>query len=568
VNGQSEAEAEALLRTAAAVYADDENAQTVIAELERRLHEPLRLAIAGMVKAGKSTLLNALLGERIAPTDAGECTRLVTWYRYSATPTITLHPHAGEPQRLPVRRDQGRLVIDLGGIPAEEVDWIDIGWPLEGLKSMILIDTPGIASLSEATSARTARFLTPEDTPSSADAVVYLMRHLHASDVKFLEAFRDTAAGVAQTICAVGVLSRSDEIGSGRIDSLLSAGKVARRYERDGDLASLVLGVVPVAGLVAEGARTLRENEYAAFRELARLDRADRESLLVSADRFARESEATTLSVPERRALLARFGIFGVRLATALIRGGASSSSELSDAMVKQSGLVELRHFVQTQFRTRSTTLKVRGVLLGLEKLIRENPRPGDDEVRSGIERISATAHTLRELTLLARARSEGLPVSEADSVDAQRIIGAAGTLAAARLGLPEGADAGAMRARLEDELAHWRRLAESPLTERAAVSVCFVVIRSLEEIAADLAPITAAASVAASENALMTPAGSEVPAADDAFASALDVDLASGPGHSFGHDAEQQRQQDEPRLARKKKEKRFASLSERHPFR
>ena len=46
-----------------------------------------------MVKAGKSTLLNAMLGERIAPTDAGECTRLVTWYRYSATPTITLHPH-------------------------------------------------------------------------------------------------------------------------------------------------------------------------------------------------------------------------------------------------------------------------------------------------------------------------------------------------------------------------------------------------------------------------------------------------------------------------------------------
>ena len=31
------------------------------------------------------------------------------------------------------------------------------------------------------------------------------MRHLHASDVKFLEAFRDTAAGAGQTVCAVGV---------------------------------------------------------------------------------------------------------------------------------------------------------------------------------------------------------------------------------------------------------------------------------------------------------------------------------------------------------------------------
>ena len=47
----------------------------------RRLDEPLRVAIAGRVKAGKSTLLNALVGERLAATDAGECTRVVTWYR-------------------------------------------------------------------------------------------------------------------------------------------------------------------------------------------------------------------------------------------------------------------------------------------------------------------------------------------------------------------------------------------------------------------------------------------------------------------------------------------------------
>ena len=48
----------------------------------QRLDEPLRVAIAGRVKAGKSTLLNALIGERLAATDAGECTRIVTWYRH------------------------------------------------------------------------------------------------------------------------------------------------------------------------------------------------------------------------------------------------------------------------------------------------------------------------------------------------------------------------------------------------------------------------------------------------------------------------------------------------------
>ena len=41
-------------------------------------------------------------------------------------------------------------------------------------------------------------------------------------------------------------------------------------------------------------------------------------------------------------------------------------------------------------------------MLLALEKLIRDRPRDGADEIRAGIERISAAAHTLRELALLA----------------------------------------------------------------------------------------------------------------------------------------------------------------------
>lgn len=513
------ADAEGLLRTASAVYADDVAARDSIAELERRLHEPLRLAVAGMVKAGKSTLLNALLGEQIAPTDAGECTRVVTWYRYSETPTITLHPKEGEPRRLPVRRDHGRLVLDLGGTAAEEVGWIDVGWPLIGLKAMILIDTPGIASLSEDTSARAKSFLTPEEAPSSADAVVYLMRHLHASDIKFLEAFRDTAAGAAQTVCAVGVLSRSDEIGSGRIDSLLSAGKVARRYELDGDLASLVLGVIPVAGLVAEGARTLRESEYAAFCELASLERVDRERLLVSADRFTRDSGATDLGAADRLHLLRRFGLFGVRLATALIRGGADSSSELSAQLVQQSGLIELQQFVRDQFRTRASALKVRGVLLGLDRLIRERPRAGTDEIRGGIERITAGAHALRELSLLAIARSEGLPLAAQDAADAQTIIGAKGTPIHTRLGVAETTGDDELRDRATALLVHWRRLGESPLTDRAAVGVCRVVIRSLEEIVSELRP-------------------------------AADVVLAGGPRDGAREHAGEQREQHETALS------------------
>ena len=362
----------------------------------------------------------------------------------------------------------------------------------------------------------------PEAKPSSADAIIYLMRHLHASDLKFLESFRDTAVGMSETVNAVSVLSRADEIGSGRIDSMLSANKVAKRYELDGELASLSLGVVPVAGLLAESARTLREDEYAAFRELAALPRNDREKLMISADRFARPSDATTLSEKQRKDLLGRFGIFGVRLATALIRGGAATSTELSEQLVQQSGMNELQQFVREQFRTRGADLKVRGVLDGLEQVLREHPREGTREILGGIERIRATAHTLRELSLLSQARASGLPLRSTDATLAERIIGGEGTAPTARLGLEEDADEALIQEEADSQLAYWRSLSQSPLTERAAVEVCRVVIRSLEQIASE--DVGSAAGRA-------------------------DVDLAGGPAEGVGEGAEEQSEDGEAAL-------------------
>src|SRR5881392_1203125 len=81
--------AAALLQDALALYSDDPIATAALQGYAMRLSEPLRIAVAGMVKAGKSTLLNAMIGEEIAPTDTGECTRIVTWYRYGHTPRVT-----------------------------------------------------------------------------------------------------------------------------------------------------------------------------------------------------------------------------------------------------------------------------------------------------------------------------------------------------------------------------------------------------------------------------------------------------------------------------------------------
>ena len=73
-------EVRALGQRAAAAYVGRRRSLSSTRTLAR-LDQPLRVAIAGKVNPGKSTLLNALVGDHLAPTDARECTRVVTWYR-------------------------------------------------------------------------------------------------------------------------------------------------------------------------------------------------------------------------------------------------------------------------------------------------------------------------------------------------------------------------------------------------------------------------------------------------------------------------------------------------------
>ncbi|MEL6982446.1 MAG: dynamin family protein, partial [Actinomycetota bacterium] len=147
--------------------------------VRRRLDEPLRVAIAGRVKAGKSTLLNALVGEQLAPTDAGECTRIVTWYRHGPTYRVTLDLTDGTSRPARFSRAGGALDVDLDGVSAEAIERIVVEWPSKRLADLTLIDTPGVASMDASVSDRATAFLTPDDErPVEADAVLYLMRHL------------------------------------------------------------------------------------------------------------------------------------------------------------------------------------------------------------------------------------------------------------------------------------------------------------------------------------------------------------------------------------------------------
>ena len=104
-------------------------------ELERigyRLNQPIRIALAGTLKAGKSTLVNALVGEDIAPTDATEATRIVTWFRHGPIPKVTANHRGGRRSNVPIARGSNGsagLTFDFASLDPEDVVDLDVEWP-------------------------------------------------------------------------------------------------------------------------------------------------------------------------------------------------------------------------------------------------------------------------------------------------------------------------------------------------------------------------------------------------------------------------------------------------------
>lgn len=456
-------------------------AEPAAKEIRKRLDLPVQVAIAGKIKVGKSTLLNALVGEELAPTDASECTKIVTWYRGSEICQVTAVPVDGPPTPVPFSRN-GALDADLSGKPAESLRWLVVDWPSERLRSMTLVDTPGIASLSTDLSQRTTSFLDPtNEDPGTVDAVIYLMRHMHTADVRLLETFHDHALAQPNPVNCIAVLSRADEIGVCRLDAMKSARKIADRYVAEPAIRRLVQDVVPVAGLLAQAAVSLREEEFRALRALADAGVRSKSEVLASIQELSAEHTTvdSVLGADARRALVERFGLFGVRWSMEwLVRSPDATAGDLAAALARVSGLSHLREVVTQQIAGRSGLLKARSAMVALARLGAAYPVQG---LAASLEELVAGAHEIAELRLLNLLRLGAVPITGEALAEAEQLLVRSGQSPANRLGLSPDAETPEVRRALFAALERWQRRAENPLSKQATVDASRTVIRSYE---------------------------------------------------------------------------------------
>jgi small GTP-binding protein len=142
-----------------------------LAGLAAERARPVRIAIVGEFNAGKSTFINALVGQDIAPTGVLPTTATLHHLRYAQDPIarIALDPDPATPGRA---RERIVPVAELRAALKTEVPHVrrvEILLPIASLTRVEILDTPGFNAPDES-HAEAAR-----DAFEEADAVVWLI---------------------------------------------------------------------------------------------------------------------------------------------------------------------------------------------------------------------------------------------------------------------------------------------------------------------------------------------------------------------------------------------------------
>jgi hypothetical protein len=401
-------------------------AQTQVLGVRRRLDEPLRVAIAGRLKAGKSTLVNALIGRRVAPTEVGECTRIVTQFRYGTADRVDVVRRDGSRSSLPL--DESGMIPQRLGVPRHDISYVDVTLTSDHLRELTVVDTPGLSSTNTSVSAGARRFLfneAPIDDDidddsvgaiSGAEAIIYVFtQSVRDDDLQALEAFRSISARLASNpINSLGLFNKVDKLVAGVADPWPVAAPLAADQTKV--LRRVVSDVVPVVGLLAETteAGRLTAADCEALRSLAQLPETERLVLMASVDLFT--SRECRVPREQRERLLRLLDLYGIGFAMAQLAARPQlASGDLVRMLFQASGFPRLRHTLDQAFRWRTDAIKAGWALSTLEKIASHTERPPDRELlRDAIERVlqQPDYHRLRllEVAQLVSTGSVELP--------------------------------------------------------------------------------------------------------------------------------------------------------------
>jgi len=433
-------------------------ARKAISDVRARLeHDVLRVAVGGRLNAGKSTFVNALLGEKLAATDATECTTLVTWFSYGPVNLVRLRFRDGSELTLPAQPLW--QAVATCGRPAAEIAVAEVECSnLVLAERYTVVDTPGLDALSGLDAMSLAAL-------AQADVLLYLMPHPGENDREALKSLHATATDAGVTaINAIGVLSRIDQLGQGIGDPWPEARKQATRYAQSPGFTALLGDVVPVLGLLAETATggSFTEADMHPLRELAAADQGVLDDALYSADDFL-ENPKLPIVTEDRQRLISLLGMYGISVSIEQVRGGVRGAARLLAELRERSGIRILLELLQRRFVAMSDPLRARTAIQALDAVSWRASTAAEATVlakmRDELDAVRASPK-LRQLDLAtALAELSAGKWAASEQAAAQLVALATGTDLAAQLGAQGGITNRQARDQLAERITEWRTL-------------------------------------------------------------------------------------------------------------
>ena len=295
-----EAEARGVLCSVAGelARAAEEGGEATIAAGARELLGKLEgnrfhLVVVGQFKRGKTSLLNALVGEAVLPVAVLPLTSAVTILRYGERVGATVHFENGRQMAVGLDQIAEYATEPENPMNAKRVVRVEVAYPSASLRDgVVLIDTPGIASVYAHNTQATQGFL------PRIDAAVFVTSPeppLTSAEREFLE---DLHKQVAKIFV---VMNKADLVGAGELAEVVG---FAERSLPEGLAGTPVLVVSAKQGLEAK-----------ASGDAALLERSGLGALEAALERFLRDEKGAVLVRSAARRLLGLMAEYGMYLA-------------------------------------------------------------------------------------------------------------------------------------------------------------------------------------------------------------------------------------------------------------
>ena len=477
-------------------------------EMKTRLFEPLRVAVVGIAKAGKSTFMNALMGDSIVDTGTTETTFTVGWFRYGETPSLKICFRDGSTQDAPfsdlskwsvrnAARENDRL---------NDVKYVMIYYPSEVLRRIEFIDTPGLNSVYGTDAQNTEDFLAiqgHEDTlaeASSADAVIYAFsRSLSGFDTEVLQAFHEGGTRGNSPINSIGILTKIDATGIWGIDDYgkktpaEAALPVTDKLMRDPTAQEMLFAVYPVCAKPAEGIAQLNEADREVLKKAAALDPDTLADLLYDARTFTVDEDAEFAALgpaAARKSLMGKLAQYGILEAAGQLRAGRSLE-ELETVMRAGCGIDKVLNILQSHFGNRTFLIKTQFIFGHLGTVLSELKQafPEDRavqnvcmQIREEMDNLKTSVQTLDELKVLQMYYNRQVDFQSAEELeDFLRVTGEYGRSPEERLGMEKGCTIAQFREKAGQKAGKWRARAADIMRDRAYVTAARTIARSYE---------------------------------------------------------------------------------------